>query len=56
VFLYTAPAVDGFPWQLVDGAQPDITENVMRGSVPHFSRWRVYRPIPPDAGDTDAGS
>ncbi|MBS2030992.1 MAG: hypothetical protein JST54_24030 [Deltaproteobacteria bacterium] len=59
VFLYTAPAVDGFPWQLVDGAQPDITQNVMRGSVPHFSRWRVFRPTNPadvDGGNPDAGS
>jgi len=44
VSLYTAPAIAGATWQPFDGGQADPSENVIRASIPHFSRWCAFRP------------
>lgn len=60
VQLFTAEAIPGRPWEAFDGGAPDTSQNVLRASVGHFSRWRVFRFVgnlgpPPDAGTPDAG-
>lgn len=54
VQLFTARAIPGAEWEPYDGGSPDISENLMRASISHFSRWRVFR-AHADGGSTDGG-